>query len=123
MMCGRRPIQSIKPQSSQRTKPWVHISPTDKVELVQRVQVQEVFLSVIFFDIFIDSMFVIFVRGGDVYPWLGSTRYLGGGSNYWASTAYPSAYYAYFQDFDGANVYPSDIISRARAFPVLCLVL
>ena len=68
-------------------------------------------------------MLLSFVRGGNVYPWDGSTRGLGGSSYYWATTAYPNASYAYYQYFNKANVYPSVSYNLALGFSVRCLVL
>ena len=64
-----------------------------------------------------------FVRGGYVYPWYGATRALGIHSDYWSTTAYPTASIAYDQYFNSANVFPSSIDNRAHAFSVRCLVL
>ncbi len=64
-----------------------------------------------------------FVRGGNVHPWNGSSRALGNGSYYWATTAHPIASYAYDQAFTSANVYPSYYDNRAFAFSVRRLVL
>ena len=59
-----------------------------------------------------------FVRGGNVHPWNGSSRAVGNGSYYWATTAYPNASYAYNQAFGSANVLPSNTNNRALGFSV-----
>ena len=48
----------------------------------------------------------------------GSLRNAGGNGDYWGVSAYPSELYAYYLDFNSANVYPSNYTSRWLGFTV-----
>ena len=62
-----------------------------------------------------------YVRGGFVHLITGSLRHAGYAGLYWSATTYPNATDAYYLNFGGANVYPSNYYDRLYGLLVRCI--